>query len=261
MDYAADVGTGKEKAYHVRDDLRRRRVAALVVNDPERRALLCAKFRHRVDETRASRAIEPSDAENHGIGEDHLHHLLARELRRAVDGARTRNVGLAPCPRLARGLAGEDVVGGDCDKPRTCRLARKRDIARALFVELEREISLRLAVIDLRHRRAVDHDVRRCGDCPRRERVRVKDVPLGQVGNNELVPSLVPLIAHSLRHSGVSRALRLKLQFLLQGPAQHALSASDQYLHPIPPAHSAPLRLCVKILTACPSRSPQDSRA
>ena len=235
MDDAAYVGARDEKANYVRDDLCRCRVAALVVDDLERRPLLGAKLGHRVNEARSAGAVEPRDAEYGRIGQDHVDHLLARELRRAVDGARTRNVGLAPCPRLARGLAGEDVVGGDCDKPRTRRLARKRNIARTLFIELEREIPLRLAVVDLRHRRAVDHDVGRFGDCPRRERVRVKDVPLGQVRDNELVPSLVPLIAHSLRHSGVYRALRLKLvpaaKLPLERAAQHPLAACYQNLH------------------------------
>ena len=111
MDDAAYVGTREEEANHVRDDLCRRRVAALVVHDLERRALLGAKLGHRVDEARPAGTIEPRDAEYGRVGHDHVNHLLARELRRAVDSARTRNVSLAPRPRLARRLAREDVVG------------------------------------------------------------------------------------------------------------------------------------------------------
>ena len=139
-----------------------------------------------------------------------MDHLLARELRRAVDGARARDVSLAPRPWLARRLAREDIVGGDRDKPRTRRLACKCDVARALFVELEREISLRLAVVDLRHRRAVDNDVRRCGDYLLGERIRVGDVPFRQVSDNELI---------------------IADQFLLQGSAEHSLSAGYKNLH------------------------------
>ena len=80
MDDSADVGAREEKADDVRDDFCRRRVAALVVNDLERRPLLCAKLRHRVDEARPAGAVEPCDAEDNRVGHDHVDHLLAREL-------------------------------------------------------------------------------------------------------------------------------------------------------------------------------------
>ena len=209
MDYPAHVWLAEQEADGVRDRLGRGRVADLVIHHLERIAVLRAETRHGVDEGRAAGAVEPGDAHDDRLGQDHLHHALAGELRRAVDGARARDVGLAPGPGLARRLAGKDVVGGDRDQPRAAGGGGDGDIARALLVEPESEVALLLAVVDAGHRGAVDDDVGLDGGGPGGEGIGVEDVPFRQVGDDNFVVG----------------------ELMLERTPEHSLPAGDEDLH------------------------------
>ncbi len=187
MDDPRDIRPGQNELDDVGDNLRRCRVAPLVVDHFQGRAFLRAKFRHRMDEARSPRAIEPRDAQDGRLGTNHLDHLLAREFGKSVDGLRARHVRLAPRPRLPRRIARKDVVRRNRDKPRPGRLGGERHIARAFLIQFERQIALCFAIVDLRHGGAVDDHLGRRGERFLHEEIRVRDVPLRQIGDDDLM--------------------------------------------------------------------------
>ena len=83
------------------------------------------------------------------------------------------------------------------------------DVARSLLVEPKGEVALFLAVVDARHRGAMDDDIGMGRDGFLGKRVGVGDVPLRQVGDDDLVVG----------------------EGALERAPEHSLAASDENLH------------------------------
>ena len=109
-----------------------------------------------------------------------------------------------------RAPAGEHVVGGDRDEARAVAAARPRHVRGAHAVQAEGQLLVRLAVVHLRHRRAVDDGLGLADAKRLPEGIGAEDVGLWEIRDEQLV---------------------LRRKAALERAAEHALSACDEDLH------------------------------
>ena len=212
---AAEARALEKFAQRARDGDRARRIAPLVVDDLERRARAVRQLQHRVDEARPAKAIEPADAADAVVRAQPPNQLLARELGLPVDRPpAVCRVELRIGPRR---IPREHIVGRDRDEAHPLAVARRRHIGRAARIEPVGAFGRRLAGVNRRCGRAVDHRVGPRGGKHGVNGVLVRDVRLGKIRGDDPEDAPVPR--------------RLALQDARDRPPQHAPSACQQDGH------------------------------
>ena len=156
-----------------------------------------------------------------------LHILFAQQLGIPVSGNR-RGLAAFVDRRAAVGAvgrAGEDVVGGDVDKPGADLVAGKGKVARAEGVDLEGHVAVGLAAVDIGGRRAVDDGIGLVAADIGHGRLAVGDIELVDVHRDDR--GFAQAVGQRAEHATFVG------QLVLQLGAQLPAAAGDEDLHSV----------------------------